>query len=100
MYNAGTIEVKRAIQTANNVFVFNRTLLTDIIEDSRKAYKSAFDLSKDNMPPTHPIRLGLALNFSVFYYEILSNPDEACNLAKKVILLFTILLRAIVKNVL
>nr|AGH70112.1 14-3-3 protein beta/alpha [Placozoa sp. H4] len=55
----------------------------DIIEDSRKAYKSAFDLSKDNMPPTHPIRLGLALNFSVFYYEILSNPDEACNLAKK-----------------
>jgi 14-3-3 protein beta/theta/zeta len=35
------------------------------------------------MQPTHPIRLGLALNFSVFYYEILSSPDRACHLAKQ-----------------
>lgn len=39
------------------------------------------------LPPTHPIRLGLALNFSVFYYEILNSPDRACNLAKQVFLL-------------
>ena len=35
------------------------------------------------MAPTHPIRLGLALNFSVFYYEIMNDPSKACELAKK-----------------
>ena len=35
------------------------------------------------LAPTHPIRLGLALNFSVFYYEIMNSPDRACHLAKQ-----------------
>uniref|UniRef100_A0A2K5X4Q8 14-3-3 domain-containing protein n=1 Tax=Macaca fascicularis TaxID=9541 RepID=A0A2K5X4Q8_MACFA len=46
------------------------------------AYQEAFDISKKEMQPTHPIRLGLALHFSVFHYEILNNPELACMLAK------------------
>lgn len=54
-----------------------------VVQDSQKAYQEAFDIAKDKMQPTHPIRLGLALNFSVFYYEILNAPDKACQLAKQ-----------------
>jgi len=56
---------------------------TAIVEDSQKAYQDAFEISKSKMQPTHPIRLGLALNFSVFYYEILNSPEKACQLAKQ-----------------
>merc|ERR1712109_42203 len=56
---------------------------TTVVEDSQKAYQDAFEISKSKMQPTHPIRLGLALNFSVFYYEILNSPDKACQLAKQ-----------------
>jgi len=44
--------------------------------------QEASDISQTNLQPTHPIRLGLALNFSVFYYEILNSPERACKLAK------------------
>ncbi|CAN1351997.1 14-3-3-like protein D [Linum perenne] len=52
-------------------------------ENSMKAYEKATSLAEADLPPTHPIRLGLALNFSVFYYEILNSPERACHLAKQ-----------------
>lgn len=50
---------------------------------AHEAYKNATDVAQTELTPTHPIRLGLALNFSVFYYEILNSPDRACHLAKQ-----------------
>lgn len=54
-----------------------------VIEESQKAYHNAFEIAQAEMTSTHPIRLGLALNFSVFYYEIQNNPEKACKLAKQ-----------------
>merc|ERR1712084_106049 len=55
--------------------------------ETRKASASsaldAYQAASAVLPPTHPIRLGLALNFSVFYYEILNSPDRACHIAKQ-----------------
>jgi 14-3-3 protein epsilon len=55
----------------------------DSATEAHEAYKGATDVAQTELAPTHPIRLGLALNFSVFYYEILNSPDRACHLAKQ-----------------
>merc|ERR1712048_254577 len=51
-------------------------------ENARQAYDEAQKVAEKDLPVTHPIRLGLALNFSVFQYEVLQNPDEACKMAR------------------
>ncbi|KAF4662167.1 hypothetical protein FOZ61_002677 [Perkinsus olseni] len=51
-------------------------------EAAHQAYKDATAIAQSGLPVTHPIRLGLALNFSVFYYEVLNQPDEACKMAR------------------
>ena len=40
-------------------------------------------MASETLPPTHPITLGLHLNFSVFLYEIGNAPARACRLAKR-----------------
>jgi 14-3-3 protein epsilon len=55
----------------------------DTCDKALESYKEASAVSNAELPPTHPIRLGLALNFSVFYYEIMNSPDRACQLAKQ-----------------
>lgn len=72
--------LKYAYKNIYDNFMFHAA----VVDDSQAAYQDAFEISKGKMQPTHPIRLGLALNFSVFYYEILNSPDKACQLAKQV----------------
>jgi len=51
-------------------------------ESARQAYAEASTVAEKDLVVTHPIRLGLALNYSVFQYEVLQNPDEACKMAR------------------
>jgi len=53
-----------------------------VIQEAQDSYKEA-NTEAENLKSTHPIRLSLVLNWSVFYYEILSSPDIACKLAKQ-----------------
>ncbi|KAL0322891.1 UNVERIFIED_CONTAM: F-box protein [Sesamum angustifolium] len=62
----------KLIEKVDDYIPHDLTVLFDVFQDIANA----------ELAPTHPIRLGLALNFSVFYYEILNSPDRACNLAK------------------
>ncbi|KAH7001754.1 14-3-3 protein-domain-containing protein [Macrophomina phaseolina] len=50
---------------------------------AHEAYKTAIDVAETELIPTDPIRLALALNFSVFYYVILNSPGRACHLAEQ-----------------
>lgn len=52
-------------------------------DQAHESYKSATEVASTELAPTHPIRLGLALNYSVFNYEILNSPEKACALAKQ-----------------
>jgi len=60
-----------------------RTDNPDYKKQAEEFYKKAMDVAEANLNETHPTRLGLALNFSVCYYEILKEPEKACDLAKK-----------------
>lgn len=51
-----------------------------VAELSLKSYKNANDLSS-GLACTNPIKLGLALNFSVFHYEVMNDPATACEIA-------------------
>jgi 14-3-3 protein epsilon len=54
---------------------------------SQAALDSYDAASKDasNLSPIHPISLGLALNFSVFHYEVMGDHDKACSIARDIL---------------
>jgi len=89
--------IPHASSDESNVFYYKmkgdyyRYMAEFTAEDARKeasqksleAYQKALQVAEEKLQTTHPIRLGLALNFSVFYFEILNEPTKACDLAKK-----------------
>jgi hypothetical protein len=52
--------------------------LEQVKQEALKAYTEANAIP---LPPCNPIKLGLALNFSVFYYEVMKDHKKACLLA-------------------
>jgi 14-3-3 protein epsilon len=90
-----TYLLKRAEDTEAKVFYYkmkgdyNRyiaeyaqgDLKQNVSNDAKTAYGEATNAAK-SLPPHHPISLGLALNYSVFYYEVLSDHETACKIAK------------------
>lgn len=56
---------------------------TDAGNNAHEAYKKATEKAEKDLKTTHPIRLGLALNYSVFHYEVKNDPSTACQLAKR-----------------
>merc|ERR1712146_398819 len=53
-------------------------LLEDVKQKALEAYQQANEIT---LPPCNPIKLGLALNFSVFQYEVMKNHKAACDFA-------------------
>ena len=52
--------------------------LEQVKQEALKAYNEANTIA---LPPCNPIKLGLALNFSVFHYEVMKDHKQACILA-------------------
>ena len=69
---------------------YDRYIAENVDGDTKKkyadlglaAYNAALEDSK-SIDYKNPIKLGLALNLSVFYYEVVANKEEACKLAKE-----------------
>lgn len=55
--------------------------LEDVAQKAEESYEAA-KKAADTLPPTDPVRIGLALNYSVFLYEIRKKPKDACKMAK------------------
>ena len=58
-------------------------LKQSVADGALNAYKTASEVAKDSLSAVHPISLGLALNFSVFYYEVMNDHETACKIAKE-----------------
>lgn len=62
--------------------ITNDNQFESAVINADKSYKMAYTISEAELPIISSIRLGLALNYSVFYYEILNKTEEGCLIAK------------------
>jgi len=72
------------LKMTGDYFRYLAEFITDQQYDQKAAdmYARALAIANKKLAPTHPIRLGLALNYSVCFYEILKDKQKACDLAK------------------
>ncbi|GJZ59884.1 14-3-3 protein 9 [Tanacetum coccineum] len=77
--------ISGAIRDSKDCYLFIWDLVDASVVSKFRAHSSvlASTTSEADLSPTHPIRLGLAFNFSVFYYEIMSSPERTSYLAKQ-----------------
>ena len=56
--------------------------LNEINNGALKYYSIATEIANKVLDACNPIRLGLALNFSVFHFEVMNNHKKACELGE------------------
>lgn len=56
--------------------------LEEALGNADLAYNDAYEIAENNLQISNAVRLGLALNFSIFYYEQRNLKEDACLIAK------------------
>lgn len=56
--------------------------LSEVKNGALEYYNKATEISNKDLDPCNPIRLGLALNFSVFHFEVMNDHKKACELGE------------------
>ena len=62
------------------------------------SYKTAARLADEWLPAAHPLRLGVALNRSIFYYEVMKSPEQGVDIAKQAFVEANVIIDALVPN--
>lgn len=88
----------RTARPVNAALVYYKKLLADSyrymgemaegkeeLESAAEAAEGLYNAAKKNADsvfgPAHPVRLGVMLNMSIFYYDVMQKPDRACKIA-------------------
>jgi hypothetical protein len=56
--------------------------LEEVKKGALEFYNKASEIANKELGACNPIRLGLALNFSVFHFEVMNDHKKACELGE------------------